>query len=199
MDKQTFLAQLRNGLSGLPQDEIEERLTFYNDMIDDRIEDGILEADAVEEFGPVNDLVAQIIEDIPLSKLVREKIRPKRKMKAWETVLLILGSPLWLPLLLACTAVILAIYVCLWAVIASLWAVFVAVAACAIAGVAGGILMVIRGEGLNALAWVGAGLVCAGLSVLLFYGCKAATKGILQLTKKLACGIKHCFVRKEEA
>ena len=30
MSKQEFLAQLRKGLSGLPQDDIEERLTFYS-------------------------------------------------------------------------------------------------------------------------------------------------------------------------
>lgn len=29
MSKQEFLAQLRKSLSGLPQEDIEERLTFY--------------------------------------------------------------------------------------------------------------------------------------------------------------------------
>ena len=37
MNKQEFLTQLRQGLSGLPQDDIEKRLTFYSEMIDDRI------------------------------------------------------------------------------------------------------------------------------------------------------------------
>ena len=37
MRKQEFLAQLRKALSGLPQDEIEERLTFYGEMIDEKI------------------------------------------------------------------------------------------------------------------------------------------------------------------
>ena len=39
MNKQEFLMRLREGLSGLPQNEIEERLTFYSEMIDDRIEE----------------------------------------------------------------------------------------------------------------------------------------------------------------
>ena len=46
---------------------------------------------------------------------------------------------------------------------------------------------------------IGAGIVCAGLSIFMFYGCKAATKGILVLTKKLAVWIKNCFIKKEEA
>lgn len=29
MNKKEYLAELRNGLSGLPQEEIEERVTFY--------------------------------------------------------------------------------------------------------------------------------------------------------------------------
>ena len=37
MHKQEFLAQLRKGLSGLPQADIEERLTFYSEMLEDRM------------------------------------------------------------------------------------------------------------------------------------------------------------------
>ncbi len=33
MSKQVFLAQLRKGLSGLPKDDIEERFTFYSEML----------------------------------------------------------------------------------------------------------------------------------------------------------------------
>ncbi len=43
MNKQAFLTQLRKGLSGLPQEDIEERLAFYSEMIDDRIEEGLSE------------------------------------------------------------------------------------------------------------------------------------------------------------
>ena len=37
MDQQEFLNSLRKELSGLPQEDIEERLTFYSEMIEDRI------------------------------------------------------------------------------------------------------------------------------------------------------------------
>ena len=33
MNKQEFLAQLRKELTGLPKDDIDERLTFYSEMI----------------------------------------------------------------------------------------------------------------------------------------------------------------------
>ena len=38
MTKQEFLARLREGLRGLPEADIEERLTFYGEMLDDRME-----------------------------------------------------------------------------------------------------------------------------------------------------------------
>ena len=199
MNKQEFLAQLRKGLSGLPKDDIEERLTFYSEMVDDRMEDGIPEDTAVREIGTVDELVSQIIADIPLGKLVKEKVTPKRRLKAWEIVLLVLGSPIWLPLLIAVFAVIISLYVVLWSVIIVLWAVFASIAVGGLAGIAAGAFYAIGGNGLTGIAVIGAGIVCAGLSVFVFFGCKAATKGILKLTKKLAMWIKNCFIKKEEA
>ena len=48
MNKEEFLSELRTKLSGLPQEDIEERISFYSEMIDDRMEDGISEEEAVE-------------------------------------------------------------------------------------------------------------------------------------------------------
>ena len=48
MTKQDFLCALQKRLSGLPMRELEERLGFYGEMIDDRMEDGLSEADAVD-------------------------------------------------------------------------------------------------------------------------------------------------------
>ncbi len=198
MNKQAFLAQLRKGLSGLPKDDIDERLTYYGEMIDDRMEDGIPEETAVSEIGDVDGLVAQIIADIPLGKLVKEKITPKKKLRAWEIVLLVLGSPIWLSLLIAALAVIFSLYVVLWSVIVALWAAFVSLAACGLAGIAAGVYFAVSGNALTGLAVIGAGIVCAGLAVFAFFGCKAATKGILSLTKKLAVWLKNCFIKKED-
>lgn len=96
MNKQEFLAELRKGLHGLPQNDIEERLTFYNEMIDDRMEEGLTEDAAVSEIGTVNEVISQIVTETPLSKIVKEKVRPKRTLRVWEIVLLALGSPIWL-------------------------------------------------------------------------------------------------------
>ena len=198
MCKQEFLEQLQKGLSGLPREDIEERLSFYSEMIDDRMEEGLSEDEAVGEIGPVNGVVAQILADTPLAKIVKERVKPNRGMKAWEIVLLVLGSPIWLSLLIAAIAVILSLYISLWSVIISLWAVFASFAACSVGGVLACIVFAAGGSGASGLAMLAAGIVCAGLSILMFYGCRAATDGTLILTRKMAIRIKKRFIRKEE-
>ena len=111
MNKQEFLAQLRKEITGLPKDDIDERLTFYSEMIEDRIEEGLSEEEAISEIGSVGEMAAQTIADTPLAKIAKERIRTKGRLKAWEIVLLVLGSPIWLSLGIAAAAVILALYV----------------------------------------------------------------------------------------
>lgn len=199
MSKQAFLAQLRKGLSGLPQNDIEDRLTFYNEMIEDRMEEGFSEEEAVLAAGPVEEIVSQIVADTPFAKIAKERIKPKRRLKAWEILLLILGSPIWLSLLIAAFAVMFSLYVSLWAVIISMWAVFAALVCCAVVGIAAGVIFACGGNGLTGIAVIGAAIICAGLSIFLFFGCKAATKGTLVLAKRLVVWMKNCFIRKEAA
>lgn len=197
MTKLEFLAKLREKSSCLPQNDIEERLLFYSEMIDDRIEEGLSQEDAVLAVGSVDEIAKQIIADTPLANIVKEKIKPKRRLKAWEIVLIVLGAPLWLPLLIAAFAVLLSLYVSLWSVIISLWAVFVTLAACALGSVVIGLGFAFGANYLSGLAMVSAGVVCAGLSIFMFFGCKAAANGSLLLTKKILFLIKKCFTQKE--
>lgn len=198
MNKQEFLMQLRKRLSGLPQDDIEERITFYSEMIDDRKEESISEEEAVCEIGNIEEIVSQIIADIPLTKLVKEKIKPERKLKVWTIVLLILGSPIWLSLGIAAFSVVLSVYVVLWAVIISLWAAEAALWCSVLGSIFACIVFAFNGTILSGVAMISAGIVCAGISIFLFFGCKAATKGTLLLTKKIALSIKNCFIKKEK-
>ena len=199
MNKQEFLTQLRKELSVLPQKDIEEYLTFYTEMIEDRIEEGLSEEEAVSAVGSLEEIVKQIVSDTSLIKIAKERIKQKRQIKAWEIVLLILGSPIWLSLGLAVFAVILSLYISLWAVIISLWATFASAVAFSISGILSCVFFSIGGNGASGVAMLAAGIVCVGLSIFMFYGCKAATNGILVLTKKIAIWIKNCFIKKEEA
>ena len=48
MTKLKFLFELRDRLEGLPYDEVEERLNFYSEMIEDRMEEGLSEEEAAK-------------------------------------------------------------------------------------------------------------------------------------------------------
>lgn len=196
MNKQTFLSELRSRLSGLPQEDIDGHIGFYEEMIDDRIEEGCTEEEAVAAVGSIDEVVSEILADYPLSKLVKEKVKPKRKLRAWEIVLLILGSPIWLSLLIAAFAVILSLYIILWSLILTLWAIEISLMASTLACAAGAMILVADGQGLMGLASLGAGLLLAGLSIFLFFAAKAATKGAAILTKKIALKIKSMFIGK---
>lgn len=195
MSKQEFLAQLRMGLEGLPQEDIEERVGFFSEMIEDRMEEGFSEEEAVMAAGSVDEIVAQTVAEIPLAKIAKERIKPKRQLKAWEIVLLVLGSPIWFSLAVAAVAVVFAVYVSLWAVIVSLWAVFGALIGCSLCFILTSVLFTCSGNMFVGMGMLGAWLICTGITIFMFYGCKAATKGIVLATKKFALWIKNCFIK----
>ena len=197
MNKSEFLAELGRGLSGLPTDDVAERLAFYGEMIDDRVEDGMTEEEAVASIGNVDEVVSGIVSEIPLAKIVAEKIKPKRTLKAWEIVVICLGFPLWFPLLIAAGAVVFSLYITVWSLIISLWAVEASFVASSLASLALSCVYFVKFGALQGAVLLGAGLFLAGLSIFTFFGCVAATKGILRLTKKAALGIKSLFIGKE--
>lgn len=197
MRKQEFLNALKRKISGLPMCEVEEHLNFYSEMIDDRMEEGCGEEEAVAEVGSADKIAAQILAETPPVKAARERAKTARRISTWEIVLLVLGFPLWFSLGIAAVSVLFSLYVVLWSLVVSLWAVFVSFAACAFGGVAASVVLFCQGNPVGGTALVGGAVVCAGLSVYLFVGCKAAVKGTVLLTKKTADCIKRCFAKRE--
>lgn len=200
MNKREFLAALCEKLSGLPQDDAAERLSFYEEMIDDRVDEGMTEEEAVSGLGSTEEIMSQILSDIPLTKLVKERVKPARSFKAWEIVLLVLGCPLWLPLLLAvgatAFAVFIAVYAVIWSIIIALWAAETAFAVSAAAGIVACVVFILRGNTAAGLVLLGGGLVCAGIVVLMFLACKLGLKAVWTLSRKICVGVKSRFVKR---
>ncbi|MBR6303508.1 MAG: DUF1700 domain-containing protein, partial [Lachnospiraceae bacterium] len=96
MNKETFLTELRTRLEGLPETELNKSIDFYSEMIDDRLDDGLSEEEAIAALGSLKDITDRILEDVPLGKIVKEKVRKVqsgRGLRPWEIVLIVLGSP----------------------------------------------------------------------------------------------------------
>lgn len=199
MNKEDFLDELAKRLSGLPQEDIDERIAFYREMIYARMEEGLSEEEAIASIGSVDEVVRKIMAEYPLTALVKDKVRPKRKLETWEIILLVLGFPLWFPLLIGAFAIVLSIYITIWAVIISL---FAADFSC-LAGCLGGLVGIFQylrvGNFAGALFSVGAALVCAGVAILMFIACIYIAKTVIILTRKVVLAIKNSFVGKEVA
>lgn len=187
MNKQQFIDALNDRLCGLPKKDVDDRIAFYIEMIDDRIEEGLRESEAVADVGSVESIAEQIKADLGSVEAVPEAVKEKksegRKMKAWEIVLLAVGSPLWLSLALSALSVIISLYAALWSLLISLWAVFVSLAGVAIGAIALGIVFIVLGDAVAGCALIGGAIASAGLSIFMFFGCKSASKGTVWLTK----------------
>ena len=143
----------------------------------------------------VEDIASQILLETPLPKLVKAKVNPGRSLKAWEIVLIILGFPLWFPLLAAAGAVILSVYIVLWSVVLVLYAVDLVFAAAAVSCIAAGIATLFSGVLSYAALVLGSGLICAGIAILLFFVFNQVTMGIVVLGKIFIRWIKSLFIK----
>ena len=197
MNKNDFILRLREGLSGLPEDEKEEHISFYSEMIDDRVEEGFSEEDAVFAVGDLNEIIVGITADSPASATNKKK-KSVKKLAWWVILLLALGSPIWLSIGISAIAVIFSLYAVMWSVIAALWSAEVSVIAVGIYSIAAGSGMIFGGSTLSGIALFGAAIFLAGISILLLLGCKSATKHTVLLTKSVALWIKGLFLKKGE-
>lgn len=199
MNKQEFLEKLKNGLCGLPSQDIDERLSFYSEMIDDRVEEGLTEEDAVAELGNIEEITSQILNDIPLTKIIKDKMKKKIDLPIWVIVLIIIGSPIWASILGSLLSAVISIYISFWVCIISLWAVTIALGASTFALLVCGIITIIKGNVLSGVVMLSVACIASGLSIFFDYGCKWASKGIVLLTKKIGLWIKKLFIKREDA
>lgn len=198
MNKLDFLFELEKRLQALPDQEKKQALEYYFEIIDDRMDCGMTEEEAVAACGNVDEIAKQIIMDTPLTKLVKQKNKSRRRMQAWEIVLLILGFPIWFSLGVAVFCVLLAISICLWAVVLCVFVCSITCGACAFALSVAAIVSVVTGNYLPGLFLLGCSMICTGLTILFFLLGKYCGKGVVGLHKLTFRGIKRCFIRKEE-
>ena len=196
MTKQKFQIALTHALTGLPEEDILRTVEYYSEMIEDRMEDGIPEDEAVAAVGTVEEIATQVLSEVSLPKLIKNKFKPKRKLSGWEITLLILGFPLWFPLLIVAGAVLLSVYVSIWAVIISLYATDLALACSALELLASSVVMLATGYYAFAVLALGAALLLAGLSIFMLLGCNLAAKGLTALSRAFGRGIKRTLIGK---
>lgn len=193
MTKQEFLTELRKNLNGLPKDEIEDRINFYEEMINDRMDEGKTEEQAVADIGTTDEAVRTIASQTKMSTLVKEKMKLKRSLTGWEILLIALAFPVWFPLLMTVISLLFTAYIMTWVLVI----VSFSVEGGLIAGAGGGIVAFVCSlmEGAPSLIAGGGALLCIGGACLFVLACIGATKVTLKISKSVFLGIKSKIIR----
>jgi len=162
MNKKEFLEQLAGALRGYYCDDA---VRYYDELISDKIDSGVLEHDAVASLGNVSDVVA-IIKAERVEATIKENTA-KNPFKTFITLTALCTSPVLLGVAIAFTVTYLALFITFFAVGISLMAgcigtaVMIIVNAIYAAGTLGFAGVVIT---------IGAGAVAAGILGLLGIG-----------------------------
>ena len=183
MRKNEFINELKSRLRGYPKDVVQNAVNYYSECIDDAVEDGRSESEAVRALGDMDEIVRNTLKDVPLTKLVKERVKTNHKLSGFEILILILGFPLWFPLLIV-------------------WSVILAFAITAIALLIGGLGVALTSAGAFMTGAVGAGvftigggLACFGASLILLGFVPLLAKGGISIGKWFLLGVKRLFVR----
>ena len=197
MTKEQFLYALRMRLSQLPESEIQKSLSYYDEMISDLMDDGMTEYEAVDHIGDVGEVAEQILSEQPLSTLIKTKVKPRRGWTPLAIVIAVIGSPIWLSILIALFAVGFSLYVTMIAIAISVFAVVIALVVAGIGLIIAAFLSFTHTAG-GMLALIGGGIAVIGLGVLAFIAAKYIVKGLVLLTKSIGRWVKSLFIKREE-
>jgi uncharacterized membrane protein len=165
MKKAEFLARLRQKLFILPQRELEDTLEYYSEMIDDYVENGCTPEEAVAKMGGVENVAAQVLAGTQTSASQTDGAK-KEKKNGNMLLLLILGFPLWFPLLIAAFCILLSVAV----VIATLamvvpWSLVVSFGASALGLLIAGTAILVSESVAAAVFLFGAAMVLGALCI----------------------------------
>ena len=196
MNKQEYLARLRAALACLPEGEIEESVGFYAEMIDDRVADGMTEEEAVAQLDDPKAAARAIIADLPV--VPRTVVRTKQRNRALYWTLVILGSPLWLALLLAAGMLVLAGLLTIWCLILGLWLLAAGLLAGGPLGIGVCLWALAVGQPAYGVFELGSGLLCFGLGLFCLHGAVAASKTLMQVSRQWIAKAKAPFVKVKE-
>ena len=177
MNKSEFLKELDKLLFKLPKNERERSIEFYSEMIDDRIEDGSSEENAVSNIGTPQSVAEEILRENS-----QVNSRKKYKITPWTIVFAVLASPIWLPILVAIISVILSVYVTIWAVVASIGAVGIGTAVSSFGSIIAAILMLFAKPIQDAIFLFGSALILAGISIFIFFAFICSVKATVKIT-----------------
>lgn len=203
MNRQQFIDALTSRLAYLPLAETEKFIDFYIEAIDDRIEDGMSEEEAVAAIGDVESVAQAIEAEIPLSTIVKQRVKSSRERaraesagghSAWWIVLAVIGSPIWLTLACVLGALVITVFAVAIALVAAVFAVLVSFAVTAAAMLAYSVTRLFTAGLSAALMCLGLALLLAGAGAALLWPCVMLARLMVKLPPRFWRWIKGLFI-----
>nr|WP_249436012.1 DUF1700 domain-containing protein [Paenibacillus sp. Marseille-Q4541] len=183
--KSKFLSELAEKLKNLPQSEISKSIDFYSEIIDDRMEEGMSEEEAVNGLGNVEDIAREVMLD---STSLLKLIVPNSSLSKSDIALLVFASPLFIIMF----ALIFTFYAIVWLLIITLFLIELAFLLTGITGVVASIINFGDNIPFSLLMFFG-GLICVGIGIFTFSPIKLISKKIIGLTIRVMRKIKSIF------
>lgn len=109
MNKAEFIKALDNELARFDASEKQDILAYYSELVDEKVERGSSEAQAVASIGRVKDISAGIKADLVNVRLTEGSSLSKIAKSFWLLLLVLFASPILLPMGIAFLSVFLGI------------------------------------------------------------------------------------------
>ncbi|MCI8388899.1 MAG: DUF1700 domain-containing protein [Clostridiales bacterium] len=211
MTKIEFRAALASKLQSIPLAERAKPLDYYDEMICDRMEDGMSEADAVADLGNIDDIANEILSQYTITSLApvteapkneggstntgtpefdsydakNEPKREKRRSNAglWIAVG-VLGFPFWIALAAMAFALIIGLWCIVWAIVISVGAMLAATLAVGVVGIPYGIYAIFAVSPPYAIYVIGTALVSLAIMLVLVIVIRYVFKGAVWISKQ---------------
>lgn len=182
MKKQEFIDKLSGLTKDLTASEREKAIQFYTEIIEDKIESGISEEEAVAQLGSPTGAAQKIKTDM------------QAKSKKTKKIILISTCVIWVPFLLTMILMVFSIYLVLWTVIITGFCAVLSFACVFLEGILT-LFMVIAHNLPAAVLQLGIALFCGGAAILSYMGMIRLTKLFLHYSAKSFRWMKNYLIK----
>lgn len=195
MTKNEFIASLSEKLSGFAPSDVKKALEYYSEIIDDQIENGVPESEAVASLGSADSVVRQIILEMPLPKIIHSKMKLPAGASVLKIIAITFGALLFFPIVIALAASVFAAWVSILAAAIAVCTIPIVLGAVGIAGIAACPFLLFDGAITTGLFALGAALISLGLVYPFYVAAKYSIIYTLKLGKLVIISTKKCFVK----
>ncbi len=176
MNKEQFFNELNKLLKALPDKERNKANTYYNEIINDYIEDGMAEEIAIEKLGNIQSIADEILSDNGINTNKGSSVGSNILIGT----LIVLGFPLWGSLLLAGALLLLSFYIILFCPIILFGSIAIAFLASSILCTVTALFIFLENIPYG-IFQLGAGIIVFGLSIIFGWLLVSTTKSIFKL------------------